>query len=99
MLKRRRLALAISAVMLLAGAGLIAYAVTSGKSKPQGVGTPTSFTAPTSVPVVPTAVPTSQPTPEPTPEPSRADIQRLVIPKIGVDAPIVKIGVDSHGVM
>ena len=34
-----------------------------------------------------------------TPEPSRAPVAKLVIPKIGVDAPVVTIGVDDQGVM
>src|SRR3972149_11086899 len=35
----------------------------------------------------------------PTPEPSRARVARLVIPRIGVDAPVVTMGVDGNGVM
>lgn len=35
----------------------------------------------------------------PTPEPSRAQIARLLIPRIGVDAPVVVVGVDGNGVM
>lgn len=85
--------------MLLAGAGLIAYAVTSSKSKPEGFGTPSSFTAPTAAPIVPTPVPTAQPTPEPTPEPSRANVQRMMIQKVGIDAPIGQYGVTSSGEM
>lgn len=44
------------------------------------------------------AVP-AQPRPDPTPTPSDAPVERIIIPKIGVDAPVVVLGVDDHGVM
>jgi LPXTG-site transpeptidase (sortase) family protein len=47
----------------------------------------------------PTPVPTPQPTPEPPPPPSEAPVARLRIGSIGVDAPIVYLGVDPDGVM
>lgn len=37
--------------------------------------------------------------PLPTAQPSRAQISRLLIPSIGVDAPVVTLGVDGDGVM
>lgn len=44
------------------------------------------------------SVPIPTPTPEATP-PSNAPIQRLVIPGIGVDAPVVVLGIDANGAM
>jgi LPXTG-site transpeptidase (sortase) family protein len=69
--------------------------------------TPEPTASPTPVPVEataaptdsPTPEPTAPPTPEPTPSPSDASVVRLVIPKIGVKAPISVKGVDRNGVM
>jgi LPXTG-site transpeptidase (sortase) family protein len=54
--------------------------------------TPPTPTAPVSTPIS-----VSTPTPEPTP-PS-APIDRLIIPSIGVDAPVVTLGIDANGAM
>jgi LPXTG-site transpeptidase (sortase) family protein len=47
---------------------------------------------------VPAGIPAATPTPE-LPPPSDAAIDRLVIPRIGVDAPVVVLGIDANGAM
>jgi LPXTG-site transpeptidase (sortase) family protein len=48
---------------------------------------------------LPTPTATPPPTPQPTPKPSDAPVARLRIPKIGVDAHIVQLGIDAQGYM
>lgn len=81
---------------MLASGILIIYAALGGLTE-----SPRSFpdvafgpTASPSPPSQPTQVP-----PDPTPAPSAAAVERIIIPKIGVDAPIVVLGVDPNGVM
>jgi len=63
-----------------------------------GLGLRDDAAPPAPVAVAPTATPAG-PQPTPTPEPSRAAVQRLQIPRIGVDAAVISIGVDPDGTM
>jgi LPXTG-site transpeptidase (sortase) family protein len=101
---RRRLLTGFGLLAIAAGGVLIAavllttfFGIGSKPLPDHAFGPPiTSFTAepsPTEA-AAPTEVPTT-----PTPAPSEAAIERIVIPKIGVDAPIVVLGVDANGVM
>lgn len=71
------------------------------------VATPTAVPSPSPAPPPAIAAPTgspapepsASPTPEPTAPPSDSAVARLVIPKIGVKAPISVKGVDRNGVM
>jgi LPXTG-site transpeptidase (sortase) family protein len=62
---------------------------------------PTSATAASAEPATasPTPKPATSPTPEPTPPPDDSPVVRLIVPAIGVDAPISVKGVDANGVM
>ncbi|MEX1253652.1 MAG: class F sortase [Dehalococcoidia bacterium] len=62
---------------------------------PTATASPTSTATPTSTPTpVATATPLPPPTSTPVPR-----IERLVIPKIGVDASVIVLGLDNQGVM
>jgi len=91
-------------ILLLAGLvfGLAAADVIGdAEERDSDAGTVTGFgnileALPTPSPPMP--MPMSTPTPEATP-PSDAPIQRLVIPGIGVDAPVITLGIDESGAM
>ena len=92
----RGLALTGSVLMFAAGAVIVVLAVFGpGRSSARKL-PDTSFAVATSTP---TQTPVPEATPVPTPPPSTAPIARLQIPRIGVDAPVIVLGVDRDGVM
>lgn len=103
----KRLLYVIAAASLAAGVILIIVALSSGgggEKEPLAIGAP----LPTRVPVATataTAATTPNETPEATPGPqgdprlAALGINRVVIPAIGVDAPIVVLGVHPDGTM
>jgi len=97
-MKRRPLFVALSALAVVAGAAVIAFAVLGGGSKhtPRNIPQSSVFILPT---VSPTPVPPTVVAPEPTPVPSDAPVARLVIPRIKVDAAIQVLGLSSDGAM
>jgi len=102
MFQRRTVAFAISALMTAVGVAIIAVALTgaAGTARSPILPEPESFAAPSvAAPAAARPDATETPPPAPTPVPSSAPVDRLVIPKIGVDAAIVVLGVDKNGVM
>ncbi len=77
------------------GAAMIAavIALGLGDGKPEPLPESQAFVAPTSTPE-PTV-----PAPTPTPRPSDAPIERLTIARVGIDAPVIILGVDRDGAM
>ena len=91
---RRFLTVAGSLLMLAGGFAIVVFALFNVSGPDQRtLPEPEAFSVPTQAP---TEIP---PSPEPTPAPSSAPIERLLIPRIGVDAPIVVLGVTPDGVM
>ncbi len=88
-----RVLVVLGAVLIALGAGGLGYlALHDNGSSP----TPEALiTEPTATFIPPTPLPESTPTPEP----SSADIARLQIPNIKVDASVVTLGVDADGAM
>ena len=99
MLRRRRVTMGISALMLVAGIVIVVLALAGLGSKQKSRTIPGPEAQQDFVAVQPTSIPQPTASPEPTPEPSSAPIERFLIPKIKVDAPMVILGVDSEGVM
>lgn len=97
MLRRRKLSLAISALMLTAGIFVVIAALSGVGSKERGRTIPPPRD-PGYVAIRPTPIPeaTVAPEPSPTPEPSTAPIERLLIPRIGVSAGIQVKGIDKR---
>lgn len=97
----KRLLYAIAVLSLAAGLVLAVISLTGdgdGVGEPLALGTP----LPTRVPAS-TATPgpdeTATPAPQGDPRLAKLDINRLVIPEIGVDAPIVVLGILPDGTM
>lgn len=96
---RRVFLLVLPALLLIAGSAAAVLFLSRGSPEQPGAavreeGIPT--------PLVTTLTPTplpSTPTPTPTPPPSDAPIARIVIEKIGVNAPVSVKGIDRNGVM
>ena len=90
--RQRRLALA--AVLLVVSIGLFASGLAglllAEDSEPALTNVANNPSR--NAPVAPTA------TPIPTPRPSNAAIARLIIEKIGVDAPVITLGLDENGI-
>jgi LPXTG-site transpeptidase (sortase) family protein len=98
MLRRRKVTIAVSALMLLGGVAIIIAALSGIGSSEKTRTIPGPDAGQDFAQTQPTPVPPT-PAPEPTPEPSTAAVVRLQIPEIGVNAPIVVLGVDAQGVM
>lgn len=97
----RRIRLMATALALVVGLALIAAGASAlflGNDQPKlVVATPPPTITHTPRPATPTPVNTA--TPAPTPTPSNAPIERIIIEKINVDAPVVVKGVAPNGVM
>jgi len=102
---RRRFLLGLSAALFTVGAvilsiGLIGYIDQGQEESAVDVVSPPSYADLEHMPAVPYIPPPTatepEPTPEPTPEPVAAPL-RLVIESLGVDAPVVEMGMDDHG--
>ncbi|HXH21386.1 MAG TPA: class F sortase [Dehalococcoidia bacterium] len=98
MLRRRTVTVALSALMLVGGIAIIVAALAGVGARDKARTIPGPDAQGDFAVLEPTPLPPT-PAPQPTPEPSRAPIVRLQIPRIGVDAPIVVLGVDAQGVM
>lgn len=72
--------------------GLSATGIIGNNGRYSGPGTTTGFGSVVATP------PSITPPPQSTP-PSDAPIARLVIPRVGIDAPVVTLGIDGDGVM
>jgi LPXTG-site transpeptidase (sortase) family protein len=94
MLRRRKVTIAVSALMLLGGVAIIIAALSGIGSSEKTRTIPGPDAGQDFAQTQPTPVP-----PTPAPEPSTAAVIRLQIPEIGVNAPIVVLGVDGQGVM
>jgi LPXTG-site transpeptidase (sortase) family protein len=86
----------VAAVAVLTGLLLIVLSAWSGDAPPPPEAGPDEPLAVASL--VPTAAPTAVPTPEPTPA-STAPVVHLAIPRVGIDANVVTLGVDPDGTM
>jgi LPXTG-site transpeptidase (sortase) family protein len=99
-MSRRHVFTLVGSMAMLAGGVLIVLAAAGffNSSSPRTLPEPVAFApSPTPAPQLePTEVP---PTVVPTPPPSAAAIERILIPRIGIDAPIVILGVDPDGAM
>ncbi len=91
--RRRNLALLGSVLMFVGGVIIVAVAAFGLGRTTHNRGPFQSFAVATATPM-PTA-----PAATATPQPSNAPIERIQIPSIGVDAPVVVLGVDSDGTM
>jgi LPXTG-site transpeptidase (sortase) family protein len=93
MSRRRLLFLALSLTMMAAGVAALVLAIVSPTTRPRSFPEPQAFFAPS---VEPTPRP---PEPTPTPPPSEAPVERIILPRLGIDAPVILLGVDKDGVM
>lgn len=91
--RRSRLTLAailFLASMVLLGAGLAGLLMTGGGGPPvTNVG---------EIPIYDDGLSTATATPLPTPPPNNSPLARMIIEKIGVDAPIITLGLDENSV-
>jgi sortase (surface protein transpeptidase) len=91
--RRSRLTLAailLLASMVLLGAGLAGLLMTGGNGPPvTNVG---------EIPIYDDGLSTATATPLPTPPPNNSPLARMIIEKIGVDAPVVVLGLDENQV-
>lgn len=104
---RQRLLLGLGAALFAVGAiilsiGLIGYFDQRGEeSATNAVTEPPGIQNLEHMPAVPYGPPPTvtepEPTPEPTPEPVTAPL-RLVIESLGVDAPVIEMGLDENGI-
>lgn len=78
---------------IMAGAAFLLYSLLTGGSGYSGPGSAEPFGPSLKYFQKPTTAPT------PTEPPSAAPIERLRIPKYGVDAPVIVLGVDANGAM
>jgi LPXTG-site transpeptidase (sortase) family protein len=99
---KRRLLYAIAVTLLAAGAAVMLLSLGvldrdggGEEAEPLAVGTPLPTQVPTSAPATPTATPVAQGDPRL----AALDITRLVVPKIGINAPIVVLGILPDGTM
>ena len=100
-MKRRFLLTMLGALLLTGGAAaVIAALIGLGISRSGSDAPPTGheFVAAPTATLEPVPTATVLPTPTPIP-PSSAPIERLVIDRIGVDAPVIVLGVDPDGTM
>ena len=86
--------LAFIAVALALAVGVFTLFLGGSADDDSGLGSQVDELAPS--PTQPTPSPTPAPTPSPTPAPSEAPLVRLIIDKIGVDAPIITLSVDEN---
>jgi sortase (surface protein transpeptidase) len=99
-LLRRRPTRLIAAVVLFLGSGLLLGAGLAGfllsddsdSSPPEAVNRGPDFPRPTD------GLGTETATPVPTPPPSDAPLGRMIIEKLGVDAPVITLGLDENAV-
>jgi sortase A len=101
MVRRRVLTIGASLMMLVGGIVIVVAALAGVGSTEKARTIPPPKGGQDFFAVRPTSIPnaTATPEPQPTPEPSGAPIDRLVIPKIGVNAGVVTLSVDKDGVM
>jgi LPXTG-site transpeptidase (sortase) family protein len=98
----RRLLYVVAVTLLLAGAAVMAVSLgvldrggDGEESEPLAVGTPVPTQVPTTAPETPTPTPAARGDPRL----AALDITRLVVPKIGINAPIVVLGILPDGTM
>ena len=94
----KRLLYVMAVLFLMAGAAVISLALDVGgghkeDSEPLAVGTPLPTQVPTNAPPTPTPVQQGDP------RLAALAIQRLVVPRIGINAPIVVLGILPDGTM
>jgi LPXTG-site transpeptidase (sortase) family protein len=77
---------------LVAAIALFVFTLTDGNSGYSGPGTTTTFGSPIDLEAL-------GPAPAPTAPPSDAAIAQIAIPRFGVDAPVIPMGVDASGIM
>jgi LPXTG-site transpeptidase (sortase) family protein len=98
MSRRRKLTILLSSLMVIAGIGVVLYAV-FGRDDYKEPARPRVFTAPPVQGIPPSPIPEAQPTVEPTPAPSGAPLDRLIVPKAGVNESIRTFYLSSSGEM
>lgn len=100
MLRRRPLTFGVSALMLVAGIAIVVAALSGFATREKGrtIPGPSADLADFATPK-PSPTAEATPIPEPTPEPSSAPVERIMIPRLGIDAPIVVLGIDANGAM
>jgi LPXTG-site transpeptidase (sortase) family protein len=99
---RQRFLLGLGAALFAVGAvilsiGLVGYFDQDQEESPENLVTPPSIADVEHMPAVPYNLPPTVTEPEPTPEPVAAPL-RLVVESLGVDAPVVEMGLDDQGI-
>ncbi|HWC28695.1 MAG TPA: sortase [Dehalococcoidia bacterium] len=90
--------LATAVALMVVALSMLAKAEREGDGEPLAIGTPLPTQAPTSTPP-PAATLTPTPAPQGDPRLAALAISRLVVPKIGVNASIVTLGILPDGTM